>query len=725
MLQEIYDFTMNLKVKEYQVWKYVYKINRLFIGILYPFVQFFNHNIGIDSTSEIIVSLTSYPGRIKGVWVTVASLLNQSKKPYKVILWLAQSQFPNGESDLPKRLVKLKERGLEIRFCEDLKSHKKYFYAMQEYEDKYIITFDDDMIYPTEQVERLWKKHLEYPDCVVCHYGHAISFDIQGEIEPYRKWIYGDKGYCTPSSNLMPVGCNGVLYPPKCLPKEAFDIALIKDTCWSCDDLWLKCMSIMNGFQAVSCNEGAMLCFGLLYHQKNALYHENADGDRNDKAINKITAIYPQLLQKLSVNIKQYPYMKIIVAHPGKQHSLRLAEGLERSGILYRYITTMYDKKRSLTHFALHFLKGNDKKKAAGRKNEYLPEEKVITMCEMTGLIGRLLDRLLPYPRVYYTWNDYMNRCFAKKVARYAIRNKVDAVISYDNNSDLLFNILKRKAPDIIRILDVSSMNRIYMKQLYEADMKVNGHRGFIEEQYNLWNNNTIDRLDREIKNTQYFIVPSETVKESYIYSGVKEDQIQKVPYGVDTAMFTFHKRNYIHEPLRLIYVGNVGYKKGCHHLLKIVSELGKEKVILSCAGSRNKQLYEKYKYSPNINWLGFVTRDILNSVYAESDVYIMTSVGEGMAMSGIEALACGLPVICTNRSGVNDAIVNGQNGFVVEAGNDSAMKIVIEHLIANPDIIKVMNEEARKTAQQYTWENYYDNISTAVKKIIYNARNI
>lgn len=111
---------------------------------------------------RIIISLTSYPKRIGDVWITIETLLRQTVKPDMIILWLADTQF-NGIESLPKKLIDLQKSGLTIRFCKDLKSHKKYFYTMQEYPEDLIILVDDDMFYPYDMIEKLLKLHYEYP----------------------------------------------------------------------------------------------------------------------------------------------------------------------------------------------------------------------------------------------------------------------------------------------------------------------------------------------------------------------------------------------------------------------------------------------------------------------------------------------------------------------------------------------------------------------------------
>ena len=79
-----------------------------------------------------------------------------------MILWLAKSQFDD-ISVLPQKLVNLQKRGLTIRFCDDLRSHKKYFYVMQEHPEDIIVLADDDMFYPSDTLRKLIKMHKKYP----------------------------------------------------------------------------------------------------------------------------------------------------------------------------------------------------------------------------------------------------------------------------------------------------------------------------------------------------------------------------------------------------------------------------------------------------------------------------------------------------------------------------------------------------------------------------------
>ena len=123
MIRFFYESVVRAKERNRPYWKLLYKVNKLILNLLYPITQKRNCKAGISEDGPVIVSLTTYPGRIDQVWKTISSLLNQTLKPKRVILWLAKEQFPAGK--LPESVQRLTTRGLEICYCEDLKSHKK------------------------------------------------------------------------------------------------------------------------------------------------------------------------------------------------------------------------------------------------------------------------------------------------------------------------------------------------------------------------------------------------------------------------------------------------------------------------------------------------------------------------------------------------------------------------------------------------------------------------
>ena len=196
--------------------------------------------------------------------------------------------------------------------------------------------------------------------------------------------------------------------------------------------------------------------------------------------------------------------MKVIVAHPAQQHSYRLATALKRAGMLDKYATTVYYKPHSLTALVAKLLKGKLKTKAEERHCEELSNHDVIQFCEGEGLL-KLLSLNTKYFNKHYDRIKYHTADrFAKRVARYAIKHRVDAVVTYDDSSPLLFEYLQKKAPWIMRIMDMSAANILYMRDIYERDMEMAPAFAarLRRERAVCWNPVNIDRAEREIKGT-------------------------------------------------------------------------------------------------------------------------------------------------------------------------------------------------------------------------------
>lgn len=302
MISFLYETARKFKKENRPYWKLVYIINKGLVNLVYPISARWKKGYGLDENSRIIVSLTTYPARISIAWIVVSSLLQQTMKPYKIILWLAEEQFPGHE--IPHSLERLKKRGLEIRFCDDLKPHKKYYYAMQEYPDYYIVTADDDMFYPEDHIERLWNGHKRYQDAIICPWGCQIVLDGLGVFGSYNDWAIIPERM--PSYDTLAIGCNGILYPPGSLPEETFNKKRILEISLNTDDLWLKCMAISHGWKTVTCDQTPLVYFNILSTRNSGLWKSNVGESRNNDFVwDKLMQLYPEVKERL-IEERQY-----------------------------------------------------------------------------------------------------------------------------------------------------------------------------------------------------------------------------------------------------------------------------------------------------------------------------------------------------------------------------------------------------------------------------------
>lgn len=243
------------------------------------------------SKNEYVVSLTTFPARIKNVWLTIETILRQTEKPYKIILWLYRGEF-NGKKSLPKELLRLEKRGLEIRFCnENLMPHKKYFYSMLEFPNSNIITIDDDVYYPLNLIKKLSDFHKKYPCSILSPFSRKINI-ANNKTTPYEKWNYMSNN-SKPTLSILPIGVGSVLYPPKALHKEVFNKKELKKLALEADDLWLKVMSIKQGTKVTSmAGEYQRHFIPVIITNNKSLMDDNIDKGNNDRIFNSLIDNY-------------------------------------------------------------------------------------------------------------------------------------------------------------------------------------------------------------------------------------------------------------------------------------------------------------------------------------------------------------------------------------------------------------------------------------------------
>ncbi|MCP9943159.1 hypothetical protein KBY70_12245 [Cyanobium sp. ATX 6E8] len=201
-----------------------------------------------EVASGLIVSLTSFPARIKTAWIAVESVIRQRIRPERITLVLDSSEF-GINSDLPRELEKQKKHGLEIIWTnKDLRSYGKLIPVKARYPEAPIVTIDDDIIYQEHMLANLLESHQADPYQIAGCRGYEIQKDIDGTPLPYTTWT--PASIATASSTCFLTGVGGVLYPPDSLPWDvACNSELFGSLCPTADDIWFWAMSLIHGSQ--------------------------------------------------------------------------------------------------------------------------------------------------------------------------------------------------------------------------------------------------------------------------------------------------------------------------------------------------------------------------------------------------------------------------------------------------------------------------------------------
>jgi glycosyltransferase involved in cell wall biosynthesis len=188
------------------------------------------------------------------------------------------------------------------------------------------------------------------------------------------------------------------------------------------------------------------------------------------------------------------------------------------------------------------------------------------------------------------------------------------------------------------------------------------------------------NRRAREMmEDVDLVLSPSSYVSESFLTRGFPPERILRNVYPVDLSYF--HPANLPRpktRPLTIVSTGSLSLRKGSPYLLEAFRIVRKSipdarLLLTQIVEDSVKNIVPKYS-DLNIEWSPSLPHPQLAERLRSADIFVLPSLEEGLARTGVEALACGLPAIVTPNTGVNDWIIAGKNGEVVPIRDASAI---------------------------------------------------
>lgn len=174
-------------------------------------------------------------------------------------------------------------------------------------------------------------------------------------------------------------------------------------------------------------------------------------------------------------------------------------------------------------------------------------------------------------------------------------------------------------------------------------------------------------------------MIPSRHVEESFRRDQAAYRKLFANPYGVDIRLFTPAVSRIPDAPIRLLYAGTWSLQKGCDLLAKAVTRAGVRLVHVGpmgdCPFPHKEDRFQHFDA---------VSQHRLREFYIAADAFVLASRQDGFGMVLSQALACGLPVIATDRTGAPDLASHpalAQRVSVVTSGNVEALAEAIGSL--------------------------------------------
>jgi colanic acid/amylovoran biosynthesis glycosyltransferase len=222
----------------------------------------------------------------------------------------------------------------------------------------------------------------------------------------------------------------------------------------------------------------------------------------------------------------------------------------------------------------------------------------------------------------------------------------------------------------------------------------------------------TLLALREKIKYAKFIVCISHYCKSQLMLFSDVEDwhKLKIVHCGVDVdqyAMPLVKPTTDSSQPVKLLYVGRLAAEKGVPVLLRSLISLKNDghRFHLTLLGDGPERTALEMEVKENgltemVHFAGFASQETVRDTLQNSDVFILPSFAEGVPVSLMEAMACGVPVIGTNVGGVTELIEHGVSGMVVAPSDDVALQNAILSYIKHPELRETIRITARNTIE-------------------------
>jgi 1,2-diacylglycerol 3-alpha-glucosyltransferase len=226
-------------------------------------------------------------------------------------------------------------------------------------------------------------------------------------------------------------------------------------------------------------------------------------------------------------------------------------------------------------------------------------------------------------------------------------------------------------------------------------------------------------------------IVPSESVKKELLSYGVRKP-ITVVPSGIDLAKFQNIEKGYLRQKIGLgdgakiiLYVGRLGREKSVDFLMRSFKQVSSKNpdayLVLVGDGpdrSKLKELAKKLGLAKRTIFTGFIEKEDMPKVYADSDLFVFASQTETQGLAVPEALVSGLPVVVVRDPAFEGVVKSGENGFLVGRDETQFANKVIK-LLGDANLRKNLSARAKSTAEKFSADHNAKKLAEIYEKLI------
>lgn len=417
--------------------------------------------------------------------------------------------------------------------------------------------------------------------------------------------------------------------------------------------------------------------------------------------------------------------MKVFIAQIGAREHYAAARALYRQGMLAGLATDWYAFAQSAIQgrekclfqrfnvSTFRFL-GSKVKSALSARCDEIPDELVYSFPWRSLWWKWKIKRAARHGRLYDGYRQ-ADAAFARAASRLRLP-KHDVFFGYSYASLEMLEAEKRQG--VMTVLDQIDPGAAEF-QLVAEEMERHPEVAGLPPKFPVAN---FDRNRREWELTDVIVVNSEWSRELLVQQGADAAKIEILPLAFDAPLSgpvvsSQLSRGSPDRPLRVLWLGQVNVRKGIHYLIEAASLLQQEEVEFVVAGQQ--QIRREYMAAApaNIRWLGQIPRGQVPQLYQNADLFVLPTLSDGFAITQIEAMAYGVPVIATPNCG--HVVENGKTGFVVPPRDPQALAEAILKFVHNPNISASIASACHAASKEYSLEAYGKRLAEIIKKRI------
>ncbi|GJD16075.1 Glycosyltransferase [Rivularia sp. IAM M-261] len=391
--------------------------------------------------------------------------------------------------------------------------------------------------------------------------------------------------------------------------------------------------------------------------------------------------------------------MKVSIVVGGRWHAIELARELHKNGYLHRLITN-YPKFKT--------------------RSWGVPDDKVVSL-PLTLLLNKAIEKVggaklvrKSLPTIY--------QMFASS----AVRHLEGSTLVHGWSSCSLPAIEWAKRNNVPFLLERSSAHISYQAKLLEAEYQKFGlscteiHPQIVKTEL----------AEYELANQ--VAVPSYFAERSFIEEGFPLDRLVHNRFG--TNLKTFSPGVKQDNVFRVVYAGSLSVRKGIHYLVEGFCSANIPNSELCLIGGATPETGRLIASGDSrVKCIGHIPEPKLAEYYHQSSVFVLPSIEDGFAYVILQAIACGVPLICTTNSGGEDVLrINNASpvklennideypaGYIIPPANSEVIASLLTKLANNPKLLaqKQQNALAFKS-EDLSWEQYALRAVEAYKKM-------